>query len=370
MRRFGGIGIVVWLGLSTLLAPSVALAEGGDEAPRAEDKAAAEVLFTDGRSLMDQKKYDEACAKFTESQRLDPAYGTQMNLARCYELQGKTASSWINYVEAAAKAKKDGRTDREQKAREFADAIKPQLSWLTITVPNRVPGLEIRRDGSLVREGSWGTAAPSDPGKHEITASAPGFKPWAQAIEVPGNAGKASIEVAKLELAPEPAAGPKGSASGVPGGDEHPSAADNTTQIALGSVAGVLGLGGLALGTAFGIAAGNQNDDSMQYCPTDPTVCDQQGVDLRDKALTSGNISTVGFVVGSALLVTGVVVLATAFLGGEDGAEVAPAPGGDTSISASGARWRLLPMVGIGPSPGTDGQAGATTAGVIASGQW
>ena len=35
------------------------------------DKAAAEALFQAGRDLMTQGKYDEACAKFEGSQKLD-----------------------------------------------------------------------------------------------------------------------------------------------------------------------------------------------------------------------------------------------------------------------------------------------------------
>ena len=81
---------------------------GAQEPPRsqqqAEDKAAAQVLFDEGRTLMDAERYGEACPKFAESLRLDAALGTQLNLARCYQLVGKTASAWILYLEAAALA--------------------------------------------------------------------------------------------------------------------------------------------------------------------------------------------------------------------------------------------------------------------------
>ncbi|MEZ4293500.1 MAG: hypothetical protein R3B70_00875 [Polyangiaceae bacterium] len=62
---------------------------------------------------MGEKKYAEACPKFAESQKLDPSPGTQLNLARCYESLGKTASAFTEYKEAAVLAGQLGQ-DREQ----------------------------------------------------------------------------------------------------------------------------------------------------------------------------------------------------------------------------------------------------------------
>ena len=36
----------------------------------------ADALFKEGRALLDAKKFDEACPKLAESQRLDPGAGT------------------------------------------------------------------------------------------------------------------------------------------------------------------------------------------------------------------------------------------------------------------------------------------------------
>src|SRR5262245_37563455 len=54
------------------------------------DAAAAEALFREGRQLMDSGAIAQACVKFEESLRLDPALGTMLNLAVCEERAGNT----------------------------------------------------------------------------------------------------------------------------------------------------------------------------------------------------------------------------------------------------------------------------------------
>ena len=43
--------------------------------------AQAEVLFREGRDLMTAGKYPEACAAFEQSQKLEPAISTLLNLS-------------------------------------------------------------------------------------------------------------------------------------------------------------------------------------------------------------------------------------------------------------------------------------------------
>src|SRR5262245_52850537 len=67
---------------------------------QARDAATAEALFRQGRQAMEAKSYAQACPKFAESQKLDPAAGTLMNLATCEEKLGKLASAWQHWKEA------------------------------------------------------------------------------------------------------------------------------------------------------------------------------------------------------------------------------------------------------------------------------
>src|SRR5690606_32565981 len=60
----------------------------------AANTSAAEVLFQAGRAAMRRHAYDEACLKFKESNQIDQAPGTVMNLANCEEKRGNVATAW------------------------------------------------------------------------------------------------------------------------------------------------------------------------------------------------------------------------------------------------------------------------------------
>ena len=78
-----------------------------------------------------------ACPKLTESLRLDRATGTLLALAMCHEVDGHLASAWTEYLEVIARAKRDGRPDREEAARQYAHALEARLSMLDIHSPIR-----------------------------------------------------------------------------------------------------------------------------------------------------------------------------------------------------------------------------------------
>jgi hypothetical protein len=190
---------------------SVAFGAMPVQAQARTEVALAETLYRQARELLAAGNYAEACPKFAESYRLDPATGTLLNLAACHEAQGKTATAWIEYSDALAAARREKRDVRVKYAQERMAAIEPKLSRLTLEVPPETdePGLELWLDGTPVGRAARGVATPVDPGRHVVEAKAPGKKPLRLEVEVLPNADQKTVTIARLEsLPPQAAAAP------------------------------------------------------------------------------------------------------------------------------------------------------------------
>ena len=179
---------------------------------------------------------------------------------------------------------------------------------------SRVPGLVIKRDGSVVREGQLGTAVPVDIGKHVLEASAPGKVTWHGDVDVREEGKSVQIDVPTLvdgapdaavtEKAPPPAFATTPAA-------EAPSRSLGTQRTIALVVAGV-GVVGLGVGSVVGLRALSKNSDSNAAGRCVGNTCDAAGKQLRDDARSAGNLSTVGFVAGGVLLAGGAALWFTA----------------------------------------------------------
>lgn len=153
--------------LRAALAFAAACGAAQPAAARADDVAVAQALFDEAMALKAKEEWAAACPKFASSYKLDPALGTLLNLANCYEKIGKVASAWARWEEAYQWATKNG-DDRAEYAMKNRDALVPRLPKLRIVVTNPVPALSIEQDTSKVTDAMYGTALPVDPGEHSV----------------------------------------------------------------------------------------------------------------------------------------------------------------------------------------------------------
>ncbi len=281
--------------------------------PTTEQVAAADHLFQEGLEAMRVGEYAKACPKLQKSLDLDPATGTKLNLAHCYEALGRTASAWslFNAVAAEAKHATPPRPDRVKTAEEHAAALQSRLAYLTVMVPPPVPsGLSVTVDGV-----TWlvGEALPADPGVRALEVTAPGKTP-ARAEMTVGDGARVTFTVPPLADLPRSPTPPKA--------PSPPARASEGSRVPGFVLVGV-GAASLATGAVFGALALSKNADS-ERCGQDPQC-------TRDAAYPTANtfawVANVTIPVGIVAGGIGAYLLLTS-RGSSDGASVAVGPHG------------------------------------------
>lgn len=275
--------------LGTLVV-STALLLAAQAHAQSHDAAAAEALFDQGRAAMAKQDYQTACSKFRESQRLDPAAGTMLNLANCEEHRGKLATAWELYRGAVDKL--PAGDSRIQVAKDRADALEKRLPKLTIALESGAPaGTAVKRDDVKLASASLGVALPVDPGKHVVTVTAPGRSPRTFDVEL------AEGESRTLDV------GPGAEAAGGGGGSTGGSSKT------LGYVFGGVGVAGVAVGTVTGILAIGKKSTVDDNCNPDTRICNATGADAASSGRTLGTITTASLIVGAVGLGAGAYFL-------------------------------------------------------------
>lgn len=260
-------------------------------------KERADKLFEDGRKYLAAKEYALACTAFEQSHASDPAIGTQLNIALCYEAWGKTASAYRAYVEAErlAKIKFD---DRATGARKKLDELGPKVPKLRLALPvNADPSLVILFDNKELGVDNLAEELLIDPGKHKVEARVAGMPPKASEFEIANGESKTlEIDVPVAEAKVVVPVTPPRRAGRLYGG------------IALISV-GVLAIGGASF-IALGAKQDYNDANAIGMCPQ--FVCSTTSAyEATQDARKRANYMTIVGIGGAALAVTGVVLVLT-----------------------------------------------------------
>jgi serine/threonine-protein kinase len=272
-------------------------------------EALSESLFQDGRKLMEQGNFAEACPKLAESHAIDPAGGTVLLLALCYEQLGKTASAWVKFNEALASARRDGRSDRVERATSHIAQLEPKLSRLTVSVPAEAAsqeGLELLLDGVVLPRVAWSRELPTDPGLHKVEARAPGRRTWSRDVDLGGNGARQAVEVPLLEVLVKegPAAPVAAPVAAPPAAPREPATADEgSSGKTVAYLVGGLGVLALSVGGYYGVRALGRNADARDVCPSNE--CENPaGVGLNEDARKDAMRANV--LMGAGVVLTGI----------------------------------------------------------------
>jgi hypothetical protein len=282
-------------------------------------EAIAESLFEEGKQFYAEGKYPQACEKLAQSHKADPAGGTVLLLAMCYERQGRTASAWAKYSEAVSIARRDGREDRQKRAEEARTALESQLTYVNLVLAPEVislSGVELRLDGFLIPSLTH-TSVPIDPGSHTLTVAAPGY--ISSQHEFVGGEPKQTVMVEVNALMPVPVRPtlelkPQDSAvaSSPPVSPVAPVAspikASSSVLPTLGWIAGGMGVISVGVGGYFGYRAIKRDQTADGLCENGSWCDDPKGVSASQDAVDKANLSTIfvgggiGALVGAAIL--------------------------------------------------------------------
>jgi hypothetical protein len=279
--------------LLTLLASSAVVLESAPVL--AQNPAAAEALFEQGRAAMAAGSYDIACARFRDSDRLDAAVGTRFNLADCEERRGRLATAWSLFRGVLSELSSDD--DRRPIAERRAKQLAPRLPQVTLRrTAETPPDVRVRIDGVDLGEGSFGVALPMDPGSHELsllTAEAASPQTVSFVLQE-GEHRELPLTVASGGSEPRAGAAPSDHAG------ESSGARRRWAYIAAG-----VGLGGVALGAVTGIVTLNKKATADANCSSEREKCNAAGVAANESGKTFAALSGVGFGVGVVGLAVG-----------------------------------------------------------------
>ena len=295
---------------------------------RADDRATAQRLFEEGQTLF---KAGKTAAKFEGASALVGSPGVRLNLARCWEKLGRTASAWTKYDEALVAAERAGDHAAATAARQGRAAIEPKLTKLVITFADAgaAKGVDITRDGEALPASVVGSELPVDPGEHEIAAHGPGLKPWSTRVNVSGDGATVRVSIPSLEheAVPPPPLGPAAPPTqpGLPETPVQGGGEPSHTLAIVGIATGAVGVVGLGLGTYFGLTAQSKWHQANRV---GGACADAACPDLTQQAANNATLSTVFFVGGGVLAAAGVTLWVVAPKGSStEHAELRPAFG-------------------------------------------
>jgi hypothetical protein len=308
------------------VAVSIALSVAGSAVVSAQPASSdaqkrADALFSQGQRFLKNKEYAVACAAFEQSQKLDPAIGTQLNIALCYEQWGHSAAAYHAFLEAAriAEAASD---ERGPKALLRAQELKPKLATLTLIISDDGlpadkpdPAAVIVLDGKGLNKRKMRNML-LDPGAHQLEVRAPGREPVTRKFSlVMGQREEFELDIPAPLQGTEPA--PRSL---------------STRRLAVGWT--LTGLGVVGAGAAGYLAVVARRDYRAEFkgnCSSATNECNEAGYLATHDARRRANIASIVAGGGLALAVTGVVVLLT---------------GRTSRNAATGSAWYVVPEVG------------------------
>ncbi|MFN0247726.1 MAG: hypothetical protein ACKV2T_12640 [Kofleriaceae bacterium] len=278
--------------------------------PAFADKA--DKLFQKAKKLHAEKKFAEACPMYEEVDKLDPAVGSKVNAAKCYEDWGRLATAYTWYIAADTLAT-ETKDERGPKIRELIEELDINVPRMTIKIPEGAdPDVldTLTLDGQPVAESWYNTQQRIDPGPHVLEFVVEGQRKKKMApvelggeselsLDIPIGPGKKPRKKKNVVVDPPPSV------------VVAPDPGKTRRYLAYG----VGGAGVVAIGVASVMtlsARGKYNDALEEHCMGSTSGCNATGFRITRDARSTANVATVITLVGVAAIAGGIVLYLTA----------------------------------------------------------
>jgi hypothetical protein len=301
-----------------------------------DDRAGARVAATEGVKAINEKRWADAADLFSRAESLVHSPVHLLYLARAQEKLGKLVNARENYTkiirEKYAPDAPDAFRQAQASAQQESSGLDARLAAITIKLDGVKGAVTVTNDGEKVPPALIGLPLPVDPGSHTFVATGTDLKSDPVTVTL-AEGGRESITLT-VKLAPgtqspdaaaavpstAPAAAPAPGATAAPAAatsappgtaDQVASGGSNGAKIG-GFVALGVGVVGVGLGTVFLLESRSKKSDADALCHSNGCPLSQKSqIDSLDDSYTSdGTISVVGYGVGAAGLITGVILLA------------------------------------------------------------
>ena len=267
--------------------------------PSAGDRETARSLGTQGVIALDAHDYPTAERACGGAYALVKAPTVGTCWGRALEGLGRLIEARDVLVEVAhLPARQDEPavfTSARDAARTEAEALAKRVPTVTLVVsgPPEATPLRVAIDGASVRSETARLPRKVNPGEHTISVSAPGFEPTTAQVTI------AEGEDRRVEVLLPP------SKEGTGGPVTHPSSTGGSSPPVLAIVAGGVGVVGLAIGIAAGVAGSSKHSTLSGECDGANGTCPPSAASDLDAFHSLRTGSTTGYVVGALGLVAG-----------------------------------------------------------------
>ena len=272
---------------------------------RADENSPAQAAYEQGVDAFRAGDFPTACRLLADSYRLEPLPGVLFTWATCELRADRLASAvahygdFLNAVSRLPPAERAAQEERRRSAQRERARILPDLPYLTVVVSANVQrSSSVVRDGTPLPSTSQGLEVPVDPGEHVIVFVGPdGARTEQRVVLAPrehktivlgfANAREAARATVPNTVTPPP-----------------PRAEHQTSPWVY--VTGGIGVAGILTGSIAGLMALRDKNIVDENCAG--PACNARGKDAADAAKPEATVSTVGFGVGVAGLVSSVII--------------------------------------------------------------